>query len=93
MVKGKQFSDYRETGLPRSAVRIYSAQDADELCFINIEPSEQAFTQLLDILTDASEECFMPLTAGGNVTCIDQFNLLLRAGADKVLVTSAVFKS
>ena len=47
MVKGKQFSDYRETGLPALAVRIYSAQDADELCFINIEPSEQALLNFL----------------------------------------------
>jgi len=93
MVKGKQFSAYRETGLPRTTVRIYSAQDADELCFINIDPSPAGFQSLLSILDRASEECFMPLTAGGGVREIEQIQALFRVGADKVLITSHIYHS
>lgn len=93
MVKGVNFANYRETGLPASTIRIYSAQDADELCFINIDRSVGGFQQLITILTSASHECFMPLTAGGGVTHFDHVSALFNAGADKVLITSALFKS
>jgi cyclase len=89
MVKGKQFKDYRDTGDPRTAVRIYSAQDADELVFLDIQASTKGHSNLLDILNLASEECFMPLTAGGGVTSIDNIRELLLAGADKVLINTA----
>jgi cyclase len=93
MVKGRQFSAYRETGLPRTTVRIYSAQDADELCFINIDPSPAGFESLVSILNSASEECFMPLTAGGGIQNIEQIQELFKVGADKVLITSHVYRS
>lgn len=92
MVKGKQFKDYRETGLPTSTVRIYSAQDADELCFININSDPQSFQSMAQILAVASKECFIPLCAGGGVRTLDDIKLLFSSGADKVLITSACYK-
>jgi imidazole glycerol-phosphate synthase subunit HisF len=93
MVKGVRFSTYRETGMPRSAVRIYSAQDADELCFINLVRTPSGIQSLIDTLYEASEECFLPLTAGGGVKTINQIQSLFQAGADKVLLTSEAFRS
>jgi cyclase len=89
MVKGKQFANYRDTGDPKTAVRIYSAQDADELVFLDIQASLHSRSALLDVVREAAKECFMPLTAGGGVTTIEDVRALLLAGADKVLINSA----
>lgn len=89
MVKGIRFADHRDTGTPKTAVRIYSAQDADELVFLDIQASLQSRQALVDTLREAATECFMPLAAGGGVRTIEDVRELLRAGADKVVVTTA----
>lgn len=89
MVKGVKFADYRDTGNPRTAVRIYSAQDADELVFLDIQASLESRNALVDIVREAATECFMPLAAGGGIRSIDEVRELLLAGADKVVVTTA----
>lgn len=89
MVKGKRFADFRDTGDPRSAARIYNAQYADELVFLDIQASAESRGALLDIVKVAATECFMPLTVGGGVAKIEHVRSLLRAGADKVVITTA----
>ena len=89
MVKGRKFSEYRDTGDPRAAVRIYSAQDADELVFLDIQASLQSRGALIHIVRDAAEECFMPLAAGGGIASLDAIRDLLHAGADKVVINTA----
>jgi imidazole glycerol-phosphate synthase subunit HisF len=89
MVKGRQFANYRDTGDPRSAVRIYSAQDADELIFLDIQASVQSRAALLDVVRNAAAECFMPLAAGGGVRLLEDVRGLLLAGADKVVINTA----
>ncbi len=89
MVKGVKFSDYRDTGNPKTAVRIYSAQDADELVFLDIQANLSSRRALVEIIREAATECFMPLAAGGGIRSIDDVRELLLAGADKVVVTTA----
>lgn len=89
MVKGVQFANYRDTGNPRTAVRIYSAQDADELVFLDIQGSLASQKALVEVVRDAAQECFMPLAAGGGIGNIAEVRELLAAGADKVVVTTA----
>lgn len=93
MVKGKRFNEYRPTGKPVSAVRIYSAQDADELVFLDVDASKPDktadFDSLVEIVSLAAEECFMPLSAGGGIYSLEQIRQLLLAGADKVVINSA----
>jgi cyclase len=92
MVKGKQFSNFRDTGDPRTAVRIYSAQDADELVFLDIQGSVHGKTDLktlLNVVRAAAEECFMPLAAGGGIASLEDMRQLLLAGADKVVINTA----
>lgn len=89
MVKGRQFADYRDTGDPRSAVRIYNAQYADELVFLDIEATLHSRGALLDIVRTAAAESFMPLTVGGGIDALDDIRALLLAGADKVVITTA----
>lgn len=89
MVKGRQFRDYRDTGDPVSAARIYNAQKADELMFLDIDATREGRSALLGIIQKVSEECFMPFTVGGGVQSIEDVRHLLQAGADKVLINSA----
>lgn len=93
MVKGVQFDNYRDTGDAVSASRIYNAQYADELMFIDIEASGAGRGALLHVIEEVSEECFMPLTVGGGVRSCDDIQQFLRAGADKVLITTAATES
>jgi|GEM_PF-6145131 len=84
MVKGKQFNDYRDTGNPVTAARIYNAQSVDELLFIDIEASKEERTALLHVIEEVSKELFIPFCVGGGIRNIDMIRMLLRAGADKV---------
>lgn len=88
MVKGKQFTDFRDTGEPRTAVRIYSAQDADELVFLDTRPSPESREALVRVIRSAASECFMPLAAGGGVSSVEDAHQLMLAGADKVVITT-----
>lgn len=93
MVKGKQFKEFRDTGDPISAARIYNAQKADELVFVDIEASVNGRGVLLSIIERVAEECFMPLTVGGGVRDLPGIRDLLRAGADKILINTAAFEN
>lgn len=89
MVKGRHFRDFRDVGDPTSAARIYNAQNADELIFLDIEASVQGRQALIDVIRRVSKECFMPLSVGGGVRSLEDIRALLNAGADKVVITSA----
>mgnify|MGYP001206619555 CR=1 FL=1 len=93
MVKGRQFRDFRDTGDPVSAARIYNAQYADELVFLDIEASAEGRGTLVDMIQRVSRECFMPLTVGGGIADTDTIRELLRAGADKVVITTAAVEN
>jgi imidazole glycerol-phosphate synthase subunit HisF len=88
-VKGRRFTDFRDTGNPLTAARVYDAQGADELIFLDIAASAEARNTTLDVVHRVAEECFMPLCVGGGVQSVDDFRTLLRNGADKVSVNSA----
>ena len=92
MVKGKNFGNYKDVGDPISAVRIYNNQHADELMFIDINEKKD-FDFLIETLEKVSKNCFIPICAGGGISSLDQIQRLLRAGADKVLITSSAYKS
>ena len=90
LYKGKNFSNYRDVGDPASVLKIYSNQYADELILINIGSTEHDFNFLLKILSKATENCFIPITAGGGIDNLDKAKKLFNNGADKVLVTSEI---
>ena len=91
MVKGKQFANFRDTGDPVSAARIYNAQNADELFFLDIDANRNGsvFNVLETTVYSVAKECFMPLTVGGGVDSIDKMRRLLLAGADKISINTA----
>lgn len=89
VVKGINFVDLRDAGDPVEQARIYDAAGADELCFLDITASSDNRGILLDVVRETAEHCFMPLTVGGGVRCLEDIRNLLLAGADKVSINTA----
>jgi len=89
VVKGINFVDLVDAGDPVEQARIYDAQGADELCFLDITASSDNRETIFDVVAGTAEQCFMPLTVGGGVRTIDDIRKLLLAGADKVAINTA----
>jgi cyclase len=89
VVKGVKFFDHVDAGdVAECAVR-YDEQGADELVFYDITASHEGREIMVDVLRDAAERVFMPLTVGGGLRSIDDIREMLNAGADKVSINSA----
>jgi len=91
MVKGKQFSQFRDVGNPVTAARVYQAQKVDELIFLDIEPNEQSQKRVKEIIREVASECFMPLCVGGGISSLDGIKGFLDVGADKVSINTHAF--
>ena len=89
VVKGINFVDLVDAGDPVEQARIYDAQGADELCFLDITASSDNRETIFDVVAGTAEQCFMPLTVGGGVRSTDDIRKLLLAGADKVAINTA----
>ena len=89
MVKGVNFVDLRDAGDPVEMARVYDAEGADELTFLDITASSGNRETTYDVVRRTAESVFIPLTVGGGVRTVDDVDRLLRAGADKVGVNTA----
>lgn len=92
MIKTKQFGEYRDVGNPRTVAKVYDAQKADELIFLDITATQENRRLLLNIVSAVAEECFMPLTAGGGIRTLQHARELLSHGADKVALNTAAIE-
>jgi imidazole glycerol-phosphate synthase subunit HisF len=89
VVKGVNFVDLRDAGDPVEMARVYDAEGADELVFLDITASSGDRETTYDVVRRTAEQVFIPLTVGGGVRSVDDFDRLLRAGADKVGLNTA----
>lgn len=89
VVKGVNFVDLVDAGDPVAQARIYDAEGADELCFLDITASAEDRATLYDAVQRTAEQCFMPLTVGGGVRNVEDIRKLLLAGADKTSINTA----
>ncbi len=89
VVKGVNFRALRDAGDPVEMARLYDAEGADELVFLDITASSGDRETTYDIVRRTAEQVFIPLTVGGGVRAPGDVNKLLRAGADKVGVNTA----
>ena len=89
VVKGINFVDLIDAGDPVAQARIYDAEGADELCFLDITASAENRATLYDVVQRTAEQCFMPLTVGGGVRHVEDIRKLLLAGADKTSINTA----
>ncbi|MCL6549473.1 MAG: imidazole glycerol phosphate synthase subunit HisF [Acidothermus cellulolyticus] len=89
VVKGVNFVHLRDAGDPVELAAAYDAEGADELVFLDITASSADRETMYDVVRRTAEQVFIPLTVGGGVRSVADFDRLLRAGADKVGVNTA----
>ena len=88
VVKGQKFQDIRDVEDPVALARFYDAAGADELVFYDITASVEKRGLFTDVLERVAREVFIPLTVGGGIGSLRDFDRVLRCGADKVSVNS-----
>lgn len=88
VVKGRRFEGIRDVDSPVALARYYNEQGADELVFYDITASAENRALFTDALTAVAREVFIPLTVGGSIRTLDDFDRVLKCGADKVSVNS-----
>jgi cyclase len=89
VVKGVNFEGLRDAGDPVELAATYDAQGADELVFLDITASSGSRETTYEVVRRTAESVFIPLTVGGGVRSVEDFDRLLRAGADKVSLNTA----
>jgi cyclase len=92
-VKGVNFVDLRDAGDPVELAEIYSKEGADELVFLDISATEQKRKTLADLVFRVAEKVNIPFTVGGGISSVEDVDVLLQNGADKVSVNSSAVKN
>src|SRR5680860_24012 len=92
VVKGIKFQQLRDAGDPVELAKVYDAEGADELTFLDISASHEGRATTMEIVSRTAEQVFIPLTVGGGVGSVEDVDRLLRAGADKIAVNTAAVK-
>ena len=92
VVKGKNFTGIRDVDSPVALASFYNDSGADELVFYDITASAEGRGLFADVLRDVASQIFIPLTVGGNVNSLDDFDRVLKSGADKVSVNSGAIR-
>ena len=93
VVKGVNFENLNDVSSPVELGKYYSDCGADELVFYDITASSDGRKLFTDILKQVAENIFIPLTVGGGINTIDDFDRVLKCGADKVSVNSGAIKN
>ncbi len=92
VVKGVNFLGLRDVDSPVKLAKYYSECGADELVFYDITASAEGRKLFTDILREAAANIFIPLTVGGGISSVEDFDRVLKCGADKVSVNSGAIK-
>ncbi|HSE69948.1 MAG TPA: imidazole glycerol phosphate synthase subunit HisF [Nocardioidaceae bacterium] len=92
VVKGINFRELRDAGDPVELAKVYDAEGADELTFLDISASHEGRATTMEIVSRTAEQVFIPLTVGGGVGSVEDVDRLLRAGADKIAVNTAAIR-
>ncbi|RAV29105.1 imidazole glycerol phosphate synthase subunit HisF [Sinomicrobium soli] len=91
-VKGVNFLDLRDAGDPVELAAIYAAEGADELVFLDISATEEKRKTLAELVRKVAEKVDIPFTVGGGIAAVEDVEILLHNGADKVSVNSSAVK-
>ena len=92
VVKGVNFEGLRDMADPVEMAHFYNTSGADELVFYDITASAEGRTLFTDVLRRVASEIFIPLTVGGGINTVDDFDRVLKCGADKVSVNSGAIR-
>ena len=93
VVKGTNFQGLRDVSSPVELGKYYSDNGADELVFYDITASAEGRRLCTDILTEVARTIFIPLTVGGGINTLEDFDRVLKCGADKVSVNSGAIRN
>ncbi|HOA34423.1 MAG: imidazole glycerol phosphate synthase subunit HisF [Clostridiales bacterium] len=93
VVKGVNFEGIRDMADPVEMARYYNESGADELVFYDITASAEGRKLFTDVLRAVASEIFIPLTVGGGINSLEDFDTVLKCGADKVSVNSGAIKN
>lgn len=93
VVKGVNFINLIDAGDPVETARIYDSAGADELVFLDITASSDNRKTMVDVIRKVAQCIFIPLTVGGGIRSVEDFNIMLGAGADKVSINSSALKN
>jgi imidazole glycerol-phosphate synthase subunit HisF len=91
LVKGVGFDSWRRVGTMIPAIKVYNTRQVDELIVLDISATRNDRDPDYRMINEFAAECFVPLTVGGGVNSVDIIKKLLRSGADKVSVNSAIY--
>ncbi|KUO67194.1 MAG: imidazole glycerol phosphate synthase cyclase subunit [Lutibacter sp. BRH_c52] len=92
-VKGVNFVDLRDAGDPVELATIYAQNGADELVFLDISATEEKRKTLSELVMRVAEKVNIPFTVGGGISSVEDVELLLNSGADKVSINSSAVKN
>ncbi len=92
-VKGVNFLNLVDAGDPVELAKIYANEGADELVFLDISATEEKRKTLLDLVGRVAQQINIPFTVGGGISSVEDVELLLKSGADKVSINSSAVKS
>ncbi|WNB17497.1 imidazole glycerol phosphate synthase subunit HisF [Marivirga arenosa] len=92
-VKGVNFVELRDAGDPVELAKIYAAEGADELVFLDITATNEKRKTLVELVEKVAEAINIPFTVGGGISTVEDVSLLLAAGADKVSINSAAVRN
>ncbi len=92
-VKGVNFVDLRDAGDPVELAAIYAKSGADELVFLDISATEERRKTLADLVLKVAEKVNIPFTVGGGISSVEDVDILLQNGADKVSINSSAVKN
>ena len=93
VVKGVNFLGVKDVESPVELAKFYNESGADEVVFYDITASAEGRALFTDILLDVARQIFIPLTVGGGINTVDDFDRVLKCGADKVSVNSGAIKN
>ncbi|HEC15251.1 MAG TPA: imidazole glycerol phosphate synthase subunit HisF [Sedimenticola sp.] len=91
LVKGVGFDSWRRVGPVLPAIKVYNQREVDELVLMDVAAHAFGDEPDYESVSEFGQDCFVPLTVGGGIVCLDQVQKLLRAGADKVAVNTATY--
>jgi len=93
VVKGVNFVNLIDAGDPVDAAAAYAREGADELVFLDITASSDNRNTMVDVVKKVAKTIFIPFTVGGGIRSVEDFNIMLKAGADKVSINSSALKN
>jgi cyclase len=93
VVKGVRFLDLRDAGDPVELARLYDAEGADELVFLDIRASPDNRRTALEMVQRIADQVFIPFTVGGGIRTVEDMRLMLESGADKVAINTAAVRN